>query len=162
MPKPIDEDRARRKRELEMKRAARRAAKEESQQQQQERKSSADAGGGAASPPVSSLDDSTAKSPTSSYLLELPEVAVHVIFGHLSAADLGRLTMTCKQLNLSKLQQTNYCTKIRKSRNLKLKLKFSYLQSLSFSLLVGFVKQYCRSNAIKCCPTLGPLYFFRG
>lgn len=101
MPKkPIDEDRARRKELLEQKRAARRAATAAQEAQGQE---VSDVGDGQrhgktvkAALTTESEDSIFEKS---SPLLELPEVAIQAIFALLPAADLGRLTLTCRTLN---------------------------------------------------------------
>lgn len=90
MPKPIDEDRARRKELLEQKRAARRAAKE-AQHALEEKL------------PAKSSTETAANTETAPtepcWLLELPEPAVQDIFSLLPAADLGCLTSTCKSLH---------------------------------------------------------------
>jgi len=111
MPKkPMDEDRVRRREELERKRAARRASREASASAEGERpRAAAGSGRGALSPGAATRGDGAASSSITigvgssagrSFLLDLPEVAVQVIFSHLPAADLGRLTMTCRTLNL--------------------------------------------------------------
>lgn len=89
MPKPINEDRARRRAQLQEKREARRAASKA----REEAKESVD------DSPSSTAKDGAKVAKGYSCLLELPEVAIQMIFSLLSAADLGRLTFTCKKIN---------------------------------------------------------------
>jgi len=118
MPKPLDEDRARRREQLEQKRAARRAAKQRQEEadaakNKKQNEADEDAGGttkeggdssARRTPPGGAATESSGAGSTgdasSSPLVELPDVAMQVIFCHLPAADLGRLTMTCKSINL--------------------------------------------------------------
>lgn len=101
MPKPVDEDRARRKELLEQKKAARRAAKEGL-----ETRAACAPATAATAPPESEPSLSAATAVTVAAgdssccpLLTLPLDSLHVIYSMLSAAELGRLTLTCTHLN---------------------------------------------------------------
>jgi E3 ubiquitin-protein ligase HERC2 len=106
MPKkPIDEDRARRKEELEQKREARRRAAAAKEQEEKKRAAAASSTAAAVHSQGNVGRDSSSASTTGhpdanhSFLLRLPEVALQDILSFLPAADLGRLTMSCKSLN---------------------------------------------------------------
>lgn len=98
MPKPIDEDRARRRELLEQKRAARRAAKQVAARHAQQESDSV--GNGSHASNKTSLNENALNLRNSPCLLTLlPEDAMQVIFSLLPAADLGRLLLTSKTLN---------------------------------------------------------------
>jgi alpha-tubulin suppressor-like RCC1 family protein len=84
MPKPIDEDRVRRKAELERKKEARKAAKEKLNVQ--------------SLPETRESSDVVTHPKVPSLLHALPEDAMQVMYSLLPAADLGRLILTCKSL----------------------------------------------------------------
>lgn len=85
MPKVLDEDQLRRKKELERKRAARKAAKlAEKQSKEVETAGTA---------------ERQSKRDGPSPLLDLPDVALHRILIYLSAEDLGKTCATCQRLD---------------------------------------------------------------
>lgn len=98
MPKILDEDQLRRKKQLEEKRAARRTAKEEREknrtlEQKTEKKN-----------PKNSHNNGSASSSTGGEacpILHLPENPLYDIFSMLPARDLGALILTCKHINQS-------------------------------------------------------------
>jgi hypothetical protein len=90
MPKPVDEDHARRKELLEQKRDARKKAAREEQQLNQTKQYASE----------KATTTTIGKEMHGVQLLSLPDDAVHVIYSMLSATDLGRVPLTCKQLNI--------------------------------------------------------------
>jgi hypothetical protein len=101
-PAPLSDERAERRAALEEKRAARRAAKDDRDKEQAAQEAlnpkpstSATAGSGAGDGKSATTDGGDN---THSDLLELPEVAMQLIYSMLAAADLGRLILTCKPL----------------------------------------------------------------
>ena len=95
MPKPVDEDRARRRELLEQKRAARRAAKKQQEEEERQRQQ---ADGGAQEP---EKDERKAApiSPDGPSILQVPEDAMQNLMSFLPVNDLGRLLLTCKTIN---------------------------------------------------------------
>lgn len=117
MPKVLDEDQARRKQALAEKRAARKKAKEEQEKRraegaQEARKRKEE------NPDVAEEQDEKKEC----YLIQLPEDAMRSLFHFLSAAELGRLTLTAKSVH-------DYLTDARTS------FVFSRLQSGNLELL---------------------------
>jgi hypothetical protein len=102
MVQEVSDERAERRAALEEKRAARRVAKEERDKelaaQDALNLTMKQLNVGTDDDKNSTVDASTNN--THSDLLELPEVAMQLIFSMLPAADLGRLILTCKPLTL--------------------------------------------------------------
>ena len=86
MPKPVDEDRARRRELLEQKRAARKTKNEQEQQQPKDVET--------INPTTSSTAHNNPRGPC--LLFQMKEDCWNYTMGFLSAADMGRLMMTCR------------------------------------------------------------------
>ena len=104
MPKPVDQDRVRRREALEKKRAARRAAKQAAQQHQAlsstTNETRADNNNNKQEKDhtkVLSVHNTTRRGP--SLLCSLPEESIQQVLFFLPAADLGRLMGTCQSLH---------------------------------------------------------------
>jgi len=99
MVQALTEERLERRAALQAKRAVRRAAKEQEDQDNAAREALNPTTAQAATTKKNKSNSATSVSDTTSPLLELPEVALQLIYTLLSAADLGRLTLASKSLN---------------------------------------------------------------
>ena len=97
MPKVLDEDQLRRKKQLAEKRAARKKAKEEEAQRAAEQAAKAQAERQRRAENPENKEEETID--RHCYLIDLPEDAMVNLFQFLSAPELGRLTLTARSLH---------------------------------------------------------------